>query len=431
MKKKANDPKQLTPKLLENLQAPSRVRLEIFDTRTSGFGVRVGAKKKCFFVVRRINGHKVRLSLGNWPAVSLREARAIAELELNKIDKGEDPRAERAVKKLAANAQGENTFKLVTDRFTREYVKGKKRPLRPRTIEGYAWSFGHPSLRGWQNRPIATIHDLDVIKAVDAMEALQHHASARLLKAYLHKFFGWCCEKRLINVNPASHVRLSSKPADFMRTRFLSLDEVRQVAAAVATLENPYRHFVSVLMLTGQRRGETSMMRWDQLDLDGPQAIWKIPRENTKNKREHDVPLSAELVAVISSAPKHVDQHGALCPYVFTTDGKHPIAHFSDVKLDLDAAVSNVRQSLGIETPIEPWTWHDLRRSLVTGLSDMGVAPHVVEAVVNHVSGHKAGVAGIYNRSTYPIERRKALEAWSRLVLAPETRSNVLELRGA
>ena len=89
--------------------------------------------------------------------------------------------------------------------------------------------------------------------------------------------------------------------------------------------------------------------------------------------------------------------------HVFTTTGTTPISGFSKFKAQLDAAMETT----------EPWRIHDLRRTAVTGMAELGVTPHVIEAVVNHISGHKGGVAGVYNRAAYAPEKKAALELWA------------------
>ena len=103
--------------------------------------------------------------------------------------------------------------------------------------------------------------------------------------------------------------------------------------------------------------------------------------------------------------------------------GPNGFAGWSRSKLALDAACG-----------VKDWTIHDLRRSAATGMADIGVQPHVIEAVLNHVSGHKAGVAGIYNRSTYAAEKRDALDRWAShlaVAIAQASGANVTALRKA
>jgi integrase len=128
-------------------------------------------------------------------------------------------------------------------------------------------------------------------------------------------------------------------------------------------------------------------------ELDGD--IWAIPGERTKNRRPHVVPLSPltrDILASVESIGEHV----------FSTNGRTPVVIGSKIKNRLDAAMA-----------IEPWRLHDLRRTVATGMAELGVQPHIVEAVLNHVSGAKAGVAGVYNRAAYAAEKKVALERWS------------------
>ena len=135
-------------------------------------------------------------------------------------------------------------------------------------------------------------------------------------------------------------------------------------------------------------------MRWAELDLD--KALWRLPGERTKNGRPHDVPLPSQAVELLRAAGPGEGGGGE---FVF---GRRGFGAWNRGKARLDAALG-----------LPPWTLHDLRRTAVTGMAELGVAPHVVEAVVNHVSGHKAGVAGVYPRAVYAAEKRAALQRWA------------------
>ena len=150
-------------------------------------------------------------------------------------------------------------------------------------------------------------------------------------------------------------------------------------------------------------------MKWDELrDLDGEAPVWEIPSSRTKNHRAHLVPLTSAVVAILKSMP-HVG------PYVFTTTGDTPVSGFSKAKARVDQHIASQGGA-----PLAPWVLHDLRRTMITVMNEhLGIQPHVVEAVVNHVNGvAKAGVAGVYNRALYLSERRTALEKWSENVLS-------------
>ncbi len=388
---------KLTDALIQKRKAPTIGREEIFDTQVQGFGVRIGQRDRAFFFIRRVNGEKTRFSLGQYPAVTLTKARSQALDILNQIKKGENPREDARRRKQVVSDEAESTFGKIAARFLNEYAKGKKKPLRQQTVKGYTWALtGEPST-AWKTRTLASITDRDIIKIVDAYEAKKQFASARLFRAYLHRFFRWAVEKRLIDKNPASSIPLASTPSDFNRERVLTMTELGQVLDAADKLENPARAFLKLLIICGQRRGETSLMKWSDLQLDGNMPTWSIPAENAKNHLPHDVPLPHETIPILLSLPK-------LGEFVFTTDGKTPISGFSKVKVKIDRLLS--------DSKIPHWTFHDLRRSCATGMADLGISPHIIEAILNHVSGAKAGVAGVYNRSRYDAERRHALASW-------------------
>jgi integrase len=140
-------------------------------------------------------------------------------------------------------------------------------------------------------------------------------------------------------------------------------------------------------------------MAWDELDLI--QGRWSIPRDRTKNGLPHDVPLAEPVITLLRGQP-HRDGRSR----VFGGAGG-PFQGWSKAKAALDKRI------LASGTPGAAWRLHDLRRTVATRMAETGALPHVIEAVLNHVSGHKAGVAGVYNRATYEKEKREALNLWA------------------
>jgi len=171
---------------------------------------------------------------------------------------------------------------------------------------------------------------------------------------------------------------------------------------------------VKLLALTGQRRNEVGGMRWTEVDFD--KTIWTIPSTRSKNHREHVVPLSKAAIVLFpdrAGTREYVFGHGPR-----RKDDKHRgYSGWSKSKAALDARIHAARQDADAGEKVEPmpaWRLHDLRRTAATVMADrLGVLPHIVEAVLNHVSGHRAGVAGIYNHARYEAEIRAALWAWA------------------
>jgi integrase len=155
--------------------------------------------------------------------------------------------------------------------------------------------------------------------------------------------------------------------------------------------------------LTGQRRDEVGGMMWSEVDFE--KAMWSLARERCKNDRPHIVPLSDQALVLLKSLPKIASEKG----FVFTKDGKRPVTAFSATKKLLDETIA----ALNDGKPLAHWILHDIRRSVATHMADeLEIDPHVIEGVLNHISGHKGGVAGIYNRAKYEKRMRKALAQW-------------------
>jgi integrase len=154
----------------------------------------------------------------------------------------------------------------------------------------------------------------------------------------------------------------------------------------------PYGGIVELLVLTGQRREEVARLEWAELDLT--QRIWTVPRSRTKNAKAHVVHLSEQSMAVLARA----DQQG---PYVFSLPGTKPFQEFSRAKRRLDQL-----------SGVTGWRLHDLRRTCVSGMARLGVAPHVADKILNHQAGTISGVAAVYQRHDFLTERRGALDLW-------------------
>ena len=151
-------------------------------------------------------------------------------------------------------------------------------------------------------------------------------------------------------------------------------------------------------------------MEWREIDFD--RALWTLPAARSKNRREHAISLSVSALEILRSLPR-VERSG----FVFTTtNGRVPVSGFNKAKDRFDNAIGELRAQAGSEEPIEPWVFHDLRRTMATNLQKLGVRLEVTEAVLNHVSGSRAGIVGVYQKHDYATEKRQALEAWAKRV---------------
>ena len=200
-----------------------------------------------------------------------------------------------------------------------------------------------------------------------------------------------------------------------VRDRVLKPEELRWFWAATEQIGEPFGALLKLLLLTGCRREEVAGMRRHELSEDV--TTWTIPSSRAKNWREHIVPLS-KLTRDLLGRVKRVGDE-----FIFTTNGKVPISSFSRVKARLDLlmlkAAREEAKKAGCDlgaVRVPAWRIHDLRRSCATGMARIGIQPHVVEAVLNHVSGAKAGVAGIYNQYAYLPEKKRRLKGGRRML---------------
>ncbi len=265
--------------------------------------------------------------------------------------------------------------------------------------------------------PVTELSRRDVIEVFDQLTKEGSPIEANRYVSLMSAMCGWAVQRDLLSANPASGI---TKNKEASRERVLSAQELRWFWEATGELELPWGAFFRVLLLTGQRKSEVGGMTTDELH----DAVWRMSGERTKNGRAHDVPLADAVLAEISK----VRPNSGL---VFTTTGAGPLtgnafSRNTDKLRKLMAA-----KAAEDEQEIEHWTPHDLRRTAVTHMAGtLQVAPHVVEAVVNHISGAKGGIAGVYNRATYDNERRRALERWAALV-TDERVDNVIALESA
>ena len=208
------------------------------------------------------------------------------------------------------------------------------------------------------------------------------------------------------------------------RDRQLTKDEIKSLWCATEQMEYPFCPFYRLLLLTGQRREEVAGMEWSELDADA--ATWTIPKERTKNNVAHIVHLSPQTLAVLATVTKVDD-----CPFVFSTTGKTPVSGYSNAKTKLDRLMGITLDPEAHDfDPSKLWRVHDLRRTITSTLAELGIATDVADRLLNHVSGSRAGVKGVYQRYEFLAERKRAIHLWGNyienLVGSQSSSSNVV-----
>jgi integrase len=244
----------------------------------------------------------------------------------------------------------------------------------------------------WRDRKIIEIRRCDVR---DLIENIEGEALPNQVLTLVRTIFRFALSRDWIESSPAEGV---AKPnVENTRDRVLNMEEVRRVWKASELLGYPFGHYVRLLLLTGQRRTEVAAMRWKAIDLEA--ATWTLSADETKSSRAHLVPLSPAVRAILSKVPQFGD-------YSLTTDGKSHMSGYAKVKRKLDEYIA----ADGGE-PMEPWRFHDLRRTVATHLGRLRIREEVIGRLLNHaVQGVTAKVYALHH---YEPEKREALDAWA------------------
>jgi integrase len=229
-----------------------------------------------------------------------------------------------------------------------------------------------------------------VIEIVATIEQRGAPAAANKTLKSVKTFLNWCVGRAILEKSPAEGIPLPSR--EIARDRVLNDKELTEVIFGARKMGDPYGGILEFLALTGQRREEVGQMLWEEVDFT--QRTWAIPKGRTKNKKTHFVQLSNQALAVL----KRQTQQG---PFVFSVQGSKPFQGFSKAKRELDRL-----------SGVSGWRIHDLRRTCVSGMARLGIAPHVADKILNHQSGTISGVAAVYQRHEFLPERREALERW-------------------
>jgi integrase len=392
---------RLTKTSIDALPA-SKSDLVYWDTGCPGFGVKVTPKgRKVFVVLYRTGGAGSKLrkyTIGPYGRVTLHQARVAAQrVFAAKLD-GRDPAAEKreAKRRVVADRVEDLLEAFIGQRLSQNRSGGEIARLLRREAG-----------RAWVGRSIHEISKRDVVELVSAIEQRGAPVAANKTLKSIKTFLWWCVGRAVLDQSPAEGVPLPSK--EVARDRVLDDNELVQVILAARKIGGPYGGIVELLALTGQRREEVARLQRQELDL--AQRVWTLPKSRTKNAKAHVVHLSEQSMGVL----KRVDQRA---PYVFSLLGTKPFQEFSRAKRRLDQL-----------SGVAGWRLHDLRRTCVSGMARLGIAPHVADKILNHQSGTISGVAAVYQRHEFLSERKEALERWGNHI-AHIVSASSSELRG-
>lgn len=379
---------KLTKRAIDDLK-PGDKDAFFWDADITGLAVKVTPKgKKTFMVQYRPGGRGSptrKIFIGPFGEVTLHKARTEAKRIFGLRAEGRDPALERQQAKQRAIS---NKFADIAADFLAKYASQN------RTVDETARILKREILPKWGKRSIHEIGMRDVNDLLDVVVARGSHVMANRTLANLRRLFSWCVSRGIITASPCEGI--SAPHREKARDRVLSDDELIAIFNAAKQMGGAFGAIIQMLILTAQRRNEVSEMTWNELDLNND--IWTIPGSRTKNEKPHFVHLSEQATAVLSS----VLNIGA---FTFTSNGKTPFSGFSKAKKRLDELTS-----------VTDWRLHDIRRTVTSGMAQLGIAPHVADKILNHQSGTISGVAAVYQRHEFLEERKTALEAWGRYV---------------
>jgi integrase len=377
---------------VSKIKVPTGKRdVQVFDDALPGFGVRKFASGKAFYFVKfTAAGKQRKKSLGRVVSGTLAETRNLAKDILAKARLGQDVVAEQRSARAAAARQA-----VTMGRLVESYLEDREGALRHST---------HREFTRYLLRHSASLHPMaceairraEIVGVIDTIAGARGKVAADRARGALSGFFAWAVDRGHIELNPVQGI--GNRATGGGRTRLLSETELAAIWQAAG--ENDYGQILRLLILTGQRKTEIAALERSELDVG--QAQISLPAARTKNGRPHLIPLSSAAMRILSVlADRRFNLFGG---------GAGGFVCWSKSKAALDERLS---------ATMVHWVVHDIRRAFVSHVHERGFAqPHVVETIVNHVSGHRAGVAGVYNKAQYLAERRRALELWGQHIEA-------------
>jgi integrase len=377
-----------TQRRLEQLQ-PEPKQFLSWDAALPGLCLRVSpAGGKSFVAVgpKGRGGKMVWITLGTHPVMAVEAARKAARAALTVLAGGDHPRELEATRRRAAERERQNSFAAVAEQYLQLHVS------RLRSRKNIESTIRKKLVARWGDRPLGSIERRDVIAMLDALRSEPFAARSALTAA--GSLFSWALDRDLIAHSPAAGIKVQRLLGTLAsRDRVLTDEEIQRIWPATYEIGGVGGTIVRLLLLTGQRRCEISDLRWSEIDF--AKAEIRFPAERMKAGKPHVLPLAPAAAAELAQLPRRGE-----C--VFMSGARDvSYASFSKLKARLDRLIG--------EPVPTPWVFHDLRRTCRSRLAQLGVDPVVAERILAHEQG---GIAKVYNRFTYELPMRQALERW-------------------
>lgn len=398
------------------------VQLELVDDRVPGLRVRAGKRAVTWsLLVRLRNGKRSRVKLGDWPMMSIAEAREAARLHRELVSDGVDPNEVKQAEIETVRREYENrlTVKVALDKYEAiKLVQLRHGPERRRSLDGK-----RGIISDLVDRELASLTRAELTSRIRELAVKSPLAGNRKL-AHLKAFLNWCVNEDFITTNVIDKVKKPGR--EVPRTRCHSLDELKEIWAAASRLGYPFGPLIQLLIVIPMRREEIASLPIDELKIDwqsnSGEGRWTIPGERVKNGRALNVPLSALATRIIRQVLDDPERPKD-SRFLFTTTGATSVSGFRKAKDRLDRYIQEAREQVALQTgqtPVEMphWRVHDLRTSFATQAADvLHIDIAVVDRMLNHVAtATTSKVARIYNMSELFEQRREASNAWAALL---------------
>jgi len=401
---------ELTKAAIEKLTVPEgKFDAYIWDAALPSFGIRKVHTGALSFVVKfTIGGRQRKQSLGKLiitgsttkddVARAIRAARAEAQTALARARLNDDFKAE-AREKLAEAASQAKTEAAERARLADKlgprietYLKERRKDMRPGSLREVTRHLGK-HLQPLHDLPVSDLRRDIIAAEISRIAGASGAVTADRVRASFSAFCGWLIERQIVEHNPCIGIKRKANGGG--RERVLAMDELVAIWRTTGS-DSDHDKIIRLLLLTGQRREEIGGLRWDEVNFDKRQI--ELPEGRTKNGRAHIIPLSDQALAILKSVPvRHARK------YLFG-HGSGPFSGFSKCKERLDARLGK---------QVAPWVVHDLRRSFVSHCADLDFGSVLaIEAAINHLSGERGGIKGIYNRGKQERQKRELMDRW-------------------
>jgi integrase len=387
----------LTYTFVSNLKPPEEgKREEYYDTVVKGLLVRITHTGHKSFIFRYGDQGK-RYTIGSFADMSIADARDKARDLKERVRQGYDPQAEKIARRNRPKDLTVNDLAIVFKNKHLPTLKKSTRDDYKRRID----NFIIPALGKMRIKDVQRHHVIEVLEdiAENGVDGTASPIQSNRVRSILSSMFNFGINRSLADHNPVQLVRPLGK--EKKRKRIYDDEEIRKIWGQFDKLDEPFRSLFKMLLICGQRAGETRMMRWDEITDD---LIWIIPAEKTKAGREQRLPLPEMALEVLDE----IKPLTGGSDYVFESPVKRnePIAWLQKIS-------GEVRK----ESKVVDFRLHDLRRTAASYMAEMGMDRTVLGKVLNHkgLAGDDQ-VTAVYDRHEYIKEKRNALNLWTRLL---------------